>query len=248
MKKLISMMLTGILTLSLCACTGGIIAVGGDTGSWNVGDSLIKEEVTAIEIDWASGSVDVIYSDMEEVTVAEITTEDLKDSEKVHWTLDGTTLKITYCAEKVGIHTTSIGEKRLTVAIPDGVVLDKLEINSASSQITASVNAEKMDVNSASGNIRIHADSIGELDVDSASGDVTATLTAFDAVDIDIASGDITFLLPENADFTAEIDAVSGTVDSELEMQKDGDKYICGEGTAKIEIDAVSGDVEFLKQ
>ena len=76
------------------------------------------------------------------------------------------------------------------------------------------------------------------------------TLTAADMpenVSIDSASGDGMIYVPENSDFTANIDTASGDFNTDIPLTHKGDKYICGSGNNKINIDTASGDVSINK-
>ena len=66
------------------------------------------------------------------------------------------------------------------------------------------------------------------------------------SIDLDAASGNITLALPENSDFTADIDTGSGKVETGLALKKSGDSYVNGSGTNKISIDTASGDVNII--
>ena len=60
-------------------------------------------------------------------------------------------------------------------------------------------------------------------------------------------SGNLEIVLPEDSGFTLDLDAMSGSFDSDFTFGKHGDTYICGDGTCSITVSAMSGEVQILK-
>ena len=56
-------------------------------------------------------------------------------------------------------------------------------------------------------------------------------------------SGAVTAYLPEKPGFTCSVDTTSGSFGSGIALAKDGKNYVCGDGSAKCDIDTTSGDV-----
>ena len=108
---------------------------------------------------------------------------------------------------------------------------------------------ESISSDTSSGDVEITAENAGSVSVDSSSGEQTIRLEAApNELSLDSSSGDIKVYLPEDADFTANIDTASGDVDYELPMSKKGDEtYVCGNGDGEYRIDTASGDVKIYK-
>ena len=143
---------------------------------------------------------------------------------------------------------------------------DEILVTTTSGIISLDVlNAEKVRVSNTSGGININARQIMDLDADSTSGDISAQIQESDKTDISSTSGDISVLLngignldidttsgnvevslPEKTGFTANIDTTSGKVKYDLPLTKDGSSYICGDGSASVNINTTSGDVRIL--
>ena len=123
------------------------------------------------------------------------------------------------------------------------------ECSSGEVSIEQTGKADSISAETSSGDIKISAEHTDKLSVDSSSGDKVIRLAEMPSdTSIEASSGDIELYLPENADFTAEIDTASGDIDYELPMSKKGDDtYICGSGTNELSIDTSSGDVKILK-
>ena len=145
----------------------------------------------------------------------------------------------------------------------------KFDVDTASGtvDIIQKGESESIKVDTASGAVNITADQVGEISTDTASGkqimtvssaktvkagtaNGNVTLTAAEMpenVSIDSASGDVMIYVPENSDFTANIDTASGDFNTDIPLTHKGDKYICGSGNNKINIDTASGDVSINK-
>ncbi len=145
-------------------------------------------DVTAIEIDWVAGSIELIHSSEKSLSVSE-SGEDMPEDKRLRWYIDGTTLHIKYCSSGY------IGEidpllKRLTVELPAGTALDI-------DNVSAAISAEKLELSdleleNVSGSIDIGAVSASHAELETISG-------ALIVGDIKIA-GDL------------EIESVSGAV------------------------------------
>lgn len=117
------------------------------------------------------------------------------------------------------------------------------EVSSGSIDITAekvgNINAE-----CSSGNISINAEEAVSVDTEASSGKTTLRFGKMPAeTEVDASSGDVDIYVPEEADFTADIDTSSGDFDSDLALSKDGSTYTSGNGENKLKVETSSGDV-----
>ena len=103
----------------------------------------------------------------------------------------------------------------------------------------------EIETGSTSGQIRISAgEATNTATVQSTSGNIRISLTKMTKLlKINATSGDITAVLPEEPGFTASVDTTSGKFTYELALSKDGSNYVCGDGSAKVDIDSTSGNV-----
>ena len=125
-------------------------------------------DIDAVEIDWASGSVNIVESDSASLTVTEALSS-TSEAHKMYCSIDGRTLKIKFCKSgKAGIFLPRM--KLLTVEVPRGV----------------SVNAE-----SASAEITLEAESLASVELHSASGGISAGDFSAESVYTDSASGEV---------------------------------------------------------
>ena len=62
-----------------------------------------------------------------------------------------------------------------------------------------------------------------------------------------ITSGDVTLKLPEAPGFTCRIDTMPSRFSSDLALEKSGDTYTFGDGSARCFIDTTSGNIRITK-
>ena len=121
---------------------------------------------------------------------------------------------------------------------------DKIEIDTASGAINVTADqVGKIETTSASGAINVEINDLDEGDFHTASGSVTIRTNRFNTLDINTASGNITAFLPTEPGFTANLKSSSGSVNYSLDLQKSGNDYICGDGSAKATISSASGSI-----
>ena len=296
---------------------------GGDTG-YNIGSGEVSEKIEKIDIDWASGVLTLARDKGNTIRIDE-PSEYLEDWQKVHWRVDGTTLHILF--DKPGavdfLNLDWGSQKKLTVTVPESLLLDEYAVSAASAEISGSVSAKNLKVdtasgevkldcaaddlrvdtasggvelccvsehisvetasgavvlrqsgeakrveietasgkmeavlgtvaelkaNTASGNVSVTAESLKQGNVDSSSGKVTMELAVMPAsLEIDTASGDVTLTLPKKADFNLKLETASGDFECEYAVVMKDDRYICGDGSGKINIDTSSGDITIKK-
>lgn len=122
---------------------------------------------------------------------------------------------------------------------------DKVSIDTASGKINADLSqVDKAYFESASGKITVTAESVDSLTVKATSGAVLCALeTTPSECKLHAVSGKVTLILPDASDFTAKISTTSGDFESDFALKKDGNTYICGSGSADIDIETTSGNV-----
>ena len=61
------------------------------------------------------------------------------------------------------------------------------------------------------------------------------------------ATESLSITLPDGSGFTAEVDAMSGDFRSDFDYKEVDDRYISGDGSCRIGLSAMSGDVHIRK-
>lgn len=326
-KKTVILILAGLLLILFCGCTfekKTMLPKSGADAGYNVGSGEVAEKIEKIEIDWASGEVTLKRDSGSTIRIDE-PSEYLEDWQRVHWRVDGTTLHILFDRPgAVDFLNLDWGfGKKLTVTVPESLLLNEYAVSAASAEISGSAAAKTLTVdtasgdvkldcvsddlrvgtasggvelnctaeqirvetasgavvlrhsgeakrveidtasgkmeavlgtvaelkaNTASGNVNISAESVLKADVDTSSGKVTMALADSPAsLEIETSSGDVTLTLPKEADFDLKLDTASGDFECEYAVVMKDDRYICGDGSGKLNIDTASGDITIKK-
>ena len=240
MKKIIALLILFALAGSLSGCGRGLLGldlgfgnsfVYDHAGKYTAGDGEIDGTVKKLDIDWLSGSVSVVAGNGDSVLIREAAGGKIDKDMRVHWWLDGTTLRVKFCASglKPRIYH---GKKDLTVTVPETLSLSAISVDSASAEVSVlGASMDELSVDTASGAIRVDTDcglqslrtdsASGEQDIkvrsavsaelDAASGKISLTADTVRNLDIDTASGDVLCRLRKTPD-DGSIDTASGKV------------------------------------
>lgn len=194
-----------------------------------------------------------------DATSADVTVPQLRaDDVQIDLTSGDMTLKQTGAAKRVALSSTSgvIRAKleavdAITAGITSGAIqidqsgaADSVRLSSTSGDISATLgNANVVSVGATSGAIALTGGAVKAAELKNTSGKVSVKLAAFDTLKIDVTSGDVTAALPSQPGYKVEADTTSGRFDYDVPLKRDGDRYICGDGSAQVRIDSTSGNV-----
>ena len=81
------------------------------------------------------------------------------------------------------------------------------------------------------------------MKANSTSGNIYVMLGKMNSLDIDATSGNVTAALPAEPGFTAHVGTTSGAFNSDIALTRNGDDYVCGNGSVKVSIDTTSGNI-----
>lgn len=230
MKKIISIVLVTVmaaaLAVSLSAC--GISNVYEHADRYSVGNAKLTDRIDSLDLNWEDGRVDIVYHDSPEILLSETGSSSLSDEIRLHWWVDGTTLRIHFAAS--GQVITGRLNKALTVTLPSGLEFSslKLDVTGGDVQIRKTV-ADYADLQTTSGSITADLN-VKNADIGSTSGDLSVTVSAQDRVKLHTTSGKISGTVQAKEILTH---STSGKVS--LKQQ---------ETSEKIEMDTTSGDIE----
>ncbi len=247
-----------LTSVCLCGCAlrpGGtdqkLLSAGGLNGEYSFGSGELTDKVERIEIEWSSGKLELAQHDGNAIRIEERCGAELSEEQKVHWRVDGTTLRIWFSKPNTfDLINLNSGKKELTVTLPESLRLNAAEISVASAKVCGTVNADKLTVDSSSGSIELTTDA-AELEVDTASGDARIRHSGeLKKADFDTASGAVDAVLGDVGELgagsasgrmaisarsldTAELSSASGNI-----------RLACESTPANVEIDTASGSVE----
>lgn len=236
------------------------------TGDVKFVASYDAADIRDIEIEWVCGSIAILPTSTDNlITISE--TEVSKEQYRMKYRLSGSKLIIEFDDTDVYFGLSFDTSKDLLICVPKNWTCNTLEIETASARVDVSdISIREFDFDGASGRCNIENCAVGELDVDTASGDITftGTLDILDCdaasancritvantprqIEIDTASGDLDLTLPEDCGFTCSMQTMSGSFSSDFDTKSHNNSHIHGDGSCRINVDAMSGDVTIRK-
>lgn len=237
------------------------------TGDGTTQAVFAAADIRNIEIEWVAGSITLLpVENATQITVTE--PEVNQDKYKMVCKQSGSTLKIDFCEGDLTFTGVNIDlTKDLTIAVPADWICEDLEIDTASANVEVSnMTLYSVDFDGASGVCVFTDCSVNEFDIDTASGDVRfegcldifkcsamsanchLTVTNLPKrIDVDSMSGDLDLTLPADCGFTVSMDAMSSDFSSDFETTTSNGHHVHGDGSCRINVDAMSGDVIIRK-
>lgn len=215
-----------------------------DGDKYTAGGTRITDEVKDIEINWVDGKVSVVPYDGDDIILSEEADRNLTEKKKMHWRLDGKTLRVQY-AGSGALRVTNM-QKELTVMLPESLLLDDVKVIVVSAGVEAEgLNADKLEITTVSGDVKAACRRMNKVEAVTVSGELYLQfVNAPEKIDVESVSGNVSICLPEAAGFKLEMDSVSGDVSSEFSLErKDDDEYAYGDERCDIDVNTVSGNV-----
>lgn len=262
--------LLGILLSGLKFDRFGFLPSFWHSESENEGDILQSHNVPAskiqnLSIDWASGSITLEPGEGSDITVTETAGD---ASRPMVLKQSGSTLIVEYCdSEKIRLGTNL--EKDLLITVPSDWQCRELEIDAASTKVAVSdLTTQEVDIDTASGSSTFTGCNVDSLEMSSASGSLNftgtlrelkfdgasanATLQLYNApksIRMNSLSGDLDLTLPEDCSFAISKDMLSGSFETDFELDHDDDQIIHRGSSreCKIDVDGMSADIRITK-
>ena len=214
------------------------------------GSSIDSSQINEIEIEWIDGEIRIIENRGADI----ITFSEEGGSEPMQYLVRGDKLIIKFC--KPLRFMKNVDRKELTIGMPIDKSLRKLAIENINGNIKSYVFADidNVSIESVNGDVDMQGN-FRNIDCETVSGDIRFfTGKTLHSGDFDSVSSDITLELFQTGGandikgFTAELDSISGDVDTDFEISVRGDAFIYGDGSCELDFDTVSGNVKILKQ
>lgn len=244
----------------------GAVRIDGNGRSGEYDATQIRD----LEIEWVSGTIIIRAEDTNTIRFEESSVSN--DKYQMVTKRSGDKLTLKFCEDNVanwgfGINASTDISKDLVITVPRDWKCDTFEIDTASARVEISdLQINEVDFDGASGLCIFENCTVGEIDIDTASGDVefSGSLEALDfdaasanfrgklentpsSLKMDTMSGDLDITLPEDCGFTATMDTMSGDFSSDFQTTISNGKYSYGNGSCRISVNAMSGDVTIRK-
>ena len=258
--SLVAIGLAAVLTVGLLVDSfrwNGIINLGGykglDSAKAQEGNGTVSDQIYRLSIDWVDGSVTVLPTDEEKLTIREASVNggEIEESHRMRWLVENGTLRIGYCKPTWWLRGKG---KELIVQIPTAWLTDmetmkvnsvsgevslqdingesSIEVTTVSGHVTANdLQAWGVAVETTSGNVTVNG-TVNWADLDSVSGEIRLNGSTRN-VDVETVSGEIDLYLQDTPK-DVQIDTVSG--DTNLSLPKDIKGF-------RVEMDSASGDL-----
>ncbi len=213
------------------------------------------EDVTIrkIKIEWVAGEIEMIPGDCASFEVKE--PEGIEQKYKTAYELSGDTLVIKEYDQSfefslgINLNTiTSMASKHVMVTVPETVEEVEIETVSSPVMISGDISLKKLDVKMVAADVNVAGVTAREIEVEGVSGDFSMELLpGAEKVEIEMISGDINLYVPEDLGFTMETESVSGDTNVSVSVTNRGDTMIAGDGSCKISLETVSGEMNIRK-
>lgn len=234
------------------------------------GDAAVSAAgIRAVEVHWVSGQVHVEVYDGADITFSESADSMLDVDDQLYYRVKDGKLTIEFRKSNNSIFNLRSLSKTLTLRLPRTLTLSTLRIENVSSSIHAQgggLQVGTIDIENVSGAINLHEFVANRLELESVSGSVSVmgnytVISAQsvsgsseyrlgvtpDKMNVESVSGAIKVYLPGERGFTAQMDALSGRLDSELGAMDGRHAARYGNGEAKLQFECLSGSVSLLK-
>lgn len=224
-------------------------------GSFNYQKNDITDE---IEINWTAGSITIIESDKDTLTITE-NGEKLPKDQQIHWLVKNGKLTIHY-AKSGCLANIDNKYKDLVIEVPKDIELSintvsanvfseklslsKLDIGSVSANLNIKeLNANDFSIKVVSGNVNINKVDTNNFSVDTVSGIVNLGFTTKTKGKINSVSGEIMIFIPKTMGFVVDLNSISGDFISDIPYTSKNGVYSSGKTTdINLEIDTTSAN------
>lgn len=227
--------------------------------------SVPASRIQDLSIDWVSGSITLGPGESSNITVTEAGND---ASRPMVLKQSGSTLIVQYCDSQKSLLGTN-PEKDLFISVPIGWQCRELEIDAASTDIVISdLTIEEVEIDTASGNSKFADCNVDSLEMSSASGDLDFTGTLREmkfsgafadamlllynvpkSISMDSMSGNLDLTLPEDCSFTVSKDLLSGSFETDFEVDRD-DGHISHRSSSsecKIDVDGMIAGIRITR-
>lgn len=208
------------------------------------------QSISSLDVEWLSGEIMIRSGDVEAVEAS------FGDAPADFTVTDRGRLKV-----QQAHHMLSFKKDDLTITLPRGLTLEKLELDTGSGVChLENLTVQELEIDTASGPCTLENLTVGELDIDSASGKVkftgsverldfdgaSASLTAIienrpKKLNLETASANLDITLPKDCGVTIDFESTSGRLSTDFDTRSTDGGRTYGDGSCKIKVETMSG-------
>ncbi len=179
-------------------------------------------DITAINVDWQGGRVEVIGYNGEDYFVEEGATRYLQENERLDYTLSDNTFSVHFCKED---QTISDAYKKLEIRVPKTLAekLTSLKINTNGEVVLRNITVGSITVNGKEGNVKAQ---------NAYSGSTVITTT----------SGLVSLAVDNTIGYSVNFSSSKGKLDSYVDNGMNS--YVSGDGKYPFKVKTKSGDLD----
>lgn len=202
--------------------------------------SLEAQGVTGLDIEWFSGSIQVLRGEQPTIEIHEIGQVENLQRDRLVTSLEGGVLKVSFNASRNFIN---LATKNLTITIPESLDLRSLKIDCLDTQALIDAgNIPDLSLSTMSGTFTVEGE-MRRIKLEGMDGSLhfSGRVQHLEANTMD---GNIFLTLPSDHGFTLRVDAMEARVTSDFSLQQSGDTYTYGNGEAEFFFNTMSGSIE----
>lgn len=244
LRTLIFLIIVAVIILSVT----GVISLSSLFGGEDSGETVTMErsfdadEFFKLEIEWAAGSVKIVPTESDEITVQE--TKKSGNTQEMVTAYTGSKLTIRY-AEGVNVNMANLSGKDLLIKVPQNWSCDSLKINGAALDIDVTdLKSGSVELSGAAAKLN-YSGSVDQLKCDGAAAEVTLHSTkAPDSVSINGAACKLDLTLPAGTGFAVKTDGVAVDFNSSASCSFSDDTYTYGDGSCEVKVSGLGCSVK----
>ncbi|MBQ7334959.1 MAG: DUF4097 family beta strand repeat protein [Clostridia bacterium] len=245
-----------------------------DDSNYRIGDGTIAApNVTEIEVDWIDGRIEILPCDDMFLSVTEFSANELTEDSRLRWRVseDGKSLSIKYRKSSWYLGNSENKDKFLILRVPKKLFgqLTSLKVKTVAGDVTVKeLEVPSISLESTSAAINIKSCTCTDFSAKTVNGAITfdgsiagkvvcksvnVAMTLRSAVcpqsvTVDSVNADVLLSLPATSSFSLNKDSIGGDFSTDFAVEQADGVYICGDGSARFEIDTVTGDVKIEKR
>ncbi len=239
-----------------------------DDTAYQIGEGTVPApNITALDVDWLTGTVEILPCDDAYLSVSEAQKGELAEKLKLRWSIseDGKTVFVKYRASSWFFGDGN--DKKLTLRVPKKLFgqLECLKINTKNASVyIGEVEIPSVTVQTKGGNLVVEDCTAQDVSVATVGGSCSFEGTVMEVftfaskggsiewkggdlpgnLAISTQSGDVSLCLAEDASFSLDWQTEGGGLVSDFALtQADDGSYLSGDGKAKIKISTKKGDL-----